>query len=363
MPKILLISFEFPPVVGGAGSVGFDYAQFLHQEGWDVTVLTHFDRRRKEDSFDFSVVQVKSPPKVQPFYFYRNFLRIHKGDVYERIILNDAGACLMASMFFSRDLMAKSLVFLHGTEDEKLFHNKSLMFRMLQIKAKYTRLLQSCVHIIAVSHFLKRKFLAKTSLEFLTSKISVIKNSIRLPGLAKLNPPAELNHQGETVLFSACRLVERKGLGKMLHIFRDILRHDIKFVWYIAGEGPYKSQLIELIEKFHLTGHVKLLGSIPKDDMWDYYAFSDCFWLLTDFEEGLGLVFLESALMGCPVITHKKGGVVEVVNEKTGFLITDDTEAKDIILSRRFHDLDRAEIQQEAEIINQDERSRILQWL
>src|SRR5690606_15328537 len=183
------------------------------------------------------------------------------------------------------------------------------------------RLLERCAQIFAVSDFLKDKFMAKTSLTHLASKISVVRNNVNFPHRSERHPPAEYNHQGQTVLFSACRLVERKGLGKMLYIFRDIVQNDDNFMWYIAGEGPYKNQLLELVEKLNLKNYVKLVGAIEKEDMWSFYTFSDCFWLLTDFEEGLGLVFLESTLMGCPVITYRKGGVVEVVNEKTGYLI------------------------------------------
>lgn len=363
MRQILLISYEFPPVIGGAGSVGYDYAQFLHENDWEVTVLTHFSSNRRPEAFDFRVVQVKSPPKVQPFFFYMKFLQLWKKHSYKRIILNDAGASLMASLFFSKQLMAESLIFLHGSEVEKLYHNRGLMFKILSTQTKYQHLLDNSAHIIAVSHFLKDKFLNRTALQHLTTKIRVIRNAVALPGALSLSPPQEYDPKGRTVLFSACRIVERKGLGKMLHLFRDILHGDDKFVWYIAGEGPYKNELIKLVETLGLKGQVILLGSIPKNRLWSFYAFADCFWLLSDFEEGLGLVFLESALMGCPVVTYRRGGVVEVVNEKTGYLVADDTEAGEIISERRFLRLSRSAIKQEAEIINRDNRSEILPWL
>src|SRR5690606_27410228 len=125
--KILLISFEFPPKIGGAGSVAFEYAKYLSDLGYKVTVVARSDVSRGQ--FDgFRVISVSSPPKVHLWYVFIAFLTEYKKVKYDKIILNDAGASMVASLFFKKKYRRKSIVFIHGSEDKKLINNSSILF-------------------------------------------------------------------------------------------------------------------------------------------------------------------------------------------------------------------------------------------
>jgi spore coat protein SA len=69
-------------------------------------------------------------------------------------------------------------------------------------------------------------------------------------------------------------------------------------------------------------GKVVLTGFVPPDQMPPAYLLGDIFVGPSQIEEGLGLVFLEAAAAGLPVIATRQGGIPEVVQDgKTGLLL------------------------------------------
>jgi glycosyltransferase involved in cell wall biosynthesis len=71
-----------------------------------------------------------------------------------------------------------------------------------------------------------------------------------------------------------------------------------------------------------VPGKVILTGFIPPDAMPRTYLLGDVFVGPSQIEEGLGLVFLEAAAAGLPVIATRRGGIPEVVQDsETGLLL------------------------------------------
>jgi len=76
-------------------------------------------------------------------------------------------------------------------------------------------------------------------------------------------------------------------------------------------------------------GRVVLTGFIPPDHMPKAYLLGDVFVGPSQIEEGLGLVFLEAAAAGLPIIASRMGGIPEVVRDDfNGLLLRqkDDTD-------------------------------------
>ena len=82
-----------------------------------------------------------------------------------------------------------------------------------------------------------------------------------------------------------------------------------------------QTKLEKLIEQLHLTTKVKLMGSQPQKQLWEYMKASDYFVLNTGYE-GLPHLVIEAMQLDLPVITTKIGGNVEVVkNGINGLLV------------------------------------------
>ncbi|MDO8583973.1 MAG: glycosyltransferase family 4 protein [bacterium] len=143
----------------------------------------------------------------------------------------------------------------------------------------------------------------------------------------------------EFILLSVCRLVERKGVDRVIASLAS-LPDNVRLV--IIGDGPDRERLQGLAQS--AGRRVTFLSAIPDEDRDAWYAAADLFVLPArdngDDVEGFGIVYLEAALAGLPIIAGKSGGVPEaVLDGKTGLLVdpTDD-EALTAALQQFIHD-------------------------
>jgi spore coat protein SA len=133
-----------------------------------------------------------------------------------------------------------------------------------------------------------------------------------------------------TVLFAG-KLRESKGVHILLKAMTRVWEIAPQAVLVLVGgteyglnrtmrETPFLALLRRDLE--HAPGKVVLTGFIPPDQMPRAYLLGDVFVGPSQIEEGLGLVFLEAAAAGLPVIATRRGGIPEVVrNEATGLLL------------------------------------------
>lgn len=123
------------------------------------------------------------------------------------------------------------------------------------------------------------------------------------------------------LIISIGRLVPWKGFDTLISIFPEIKKNipDIKLI--IAGSGPDKSRLQELIDEQGLQDDVALTGGLDKDVLLRYIKASDVFVLNTGYE-GFSHQLLEVMDIGIPIVTTDIGGNPEIIeNEKSGLLI------------------------------------------
>lgn len=123
--------------------------------------------------------------------------------------------------------------------------------------------------------------------------------------------------QKAKVIVSIGRLIERKGF----HLLAEAVK-DLPCELYIIGEGPYK-------DKIPQYNNVHLVGYVNDDRKHQYLEACDLFAMLPidlkDDIEGFGIVYLEAALHGKPIIGSNQGGVVCAIDKMPVRYITDGT--------------------------------------
>ncbi len=132
----------------------------------------------------------------------------------------------------------------------------------------------------------------------------------------------------EKIILAVGRLVPRKGFDVLIESMRGI---EARLV--IIGDGPDHARLDSL-----LRDTCCVLRDVSDDERDIWYAAADVFALPVrdekDDAEGFGIVFLEAAMAGLPVVAGRTGGVGEaVVDGKTGVLVdgSDVDQVKDAI--------------------------------
>lgn len=332
--KILIFSHEFPPKIGGAGVVAQEYAHCLSEAGHDVTVLTQ-DRGETLFFESFSIVRVKTISSLW-FFSYRKAVDFN---VFDLIILNDVGATYTAGLFFNEDLLAKSIIVLHGSEPETIFLKPSIKRKLSFFKNSYLRAINKSKNIISVSHFMKMKFIKYTSLEYLKDKIIVLYNFIDHNVFKPNYDPSFRASIGVPeqafLLVSVSRLVFGKGYLEKIKIFDDLISCSGKdFFWVIVGDGSDSEEIKRIVRNKKLEDRIIFLGAVPRHELSKIYSSANFFWLLSNYEESLGLVYIEAQACGCPALGRNASGVREaILHEKTGYLIDDEKEIKKLFLS------------------------------
>lgn len=112
-------------------------------------------------------------------------------------------------------------------------------------------------------------------------------------------PCDDMVNGDNTVLFSACRLVEEKGLLPALRELLPLIKGGKQIKWYIAGDGPLKAEIEGFIEKNSLTNNVILLGF--RQNPYPFIKKAD-YLFLPSLHETFSMVVGEAHALGTPVI-------------------------------------------------------------
>lgn len=122
------------------------------------------------------------------------------------------------------------------------------------------------------------------------------------------------------VFVSAGRLVPWKGFSTLITTASGVL-HNPQALLAIAGDGPQKETLEDVIEKNGLHESVRLLGALTKSELTYWLAAADVFVLNTGYE-GFSHQILEAMQMGLPVLTTSVGGNKELIeNNVSGIAV------------------------------------------
>ncbi len=130
----------------------------------------------------------------------------------------------------------------------------------------------------------------------------------------------------DVLFLSVGRLQRRKGHDTVLRALAS-LRKTVPNVRYaIVGDGPHQSQLQAEAGALGVMDIVHFAGPASENDLPRWYAAADVFVMPNrtdgvDFE-GFGIVFLEAAAAGLPVIGGRSGGAPEAIADSvTGLLV------------------------------------------
>ncbi|HBN76583.1 MAG TPA: hypothetical protein DD473_12355, partial [Planctomycetaceae bacterium] len=92
------------------------------------------------------------------------------------------------------------------------------------------------------------------------------------------------------------------------------------FVLCLAGDGPLRGHVEQMIQRKDLEGIVSLVGSVGHQDLPTWYQAADIT-LLCSHSEGLPNVFRESLACGTPFVSTDVGSISEIANPKYSMLV------------------------------------------
>lgn len=341
--KVLVFSHELPPVGGGAGVVASQHCLELAALGYDVTLLTKNQIAYPKELSNIEIIGVPYIPKVFLFPYCFKLKNIDL-DKFEHIILNDIVAVYIAGMCFAKKDLQKSISFLHGSEIENIYQNQSIYFKLIGFRHFYKKALVGVRKIIAVSQFMRKKFLAGSGLQD-KSKVFVHYSTLG-PNFFPMKNIERGNKKTTSaeIILSVSRIEKGKGFVEMYEVFKKLILLDPSFQWCIVGDGSFKETFENMVQNDEMETYIKFISKVDRRELKRYFETADIFWLLSNYQESFGLVYLEAQSCLCPAIGYRRFGVLEAINHnKTGFLVDKKEECLDIFLQRKYRDLNKAD--------------------
>jgi glycosyltransferase involved in cell wall biosynthesis len=123
---------------------------------------------------------------------------------------------------------------------------------------------------------------------------------------------------GDFVIGTAGRLVEQKAQKDLIAALPIVLRDVPAARVVIAGVGPLEQELRAQAAALGLADRVRLVG--VRSDVVEVMSVFDVF-AFPSIYEGLGVVLLEAAVAGAPIVATRVRGVTDVVDDATALLV------------------------------------------
>lgn len=230
-----------------------------------------------------------------------------------------------------------TVMFAHGEEINRSMPEVPLprrhRFRVRHKRKQLWRAFCNADAIIANSHF-TRGLLTEGGVD--PERVHVIHPGTDAQRFSPGPKPAELARElgveGRKVVLSVGRLSVRKGQDRTIEAWPDVLAKQPDAVYLVAGTGENDATLRSLAERKGVADRVRFLGAITDEMLPDLYRLADVFIMasrqLPDSHdvEGFGIVFLEAAATGVPVVAGRCGGVPDAVEHgETGLLVDGDS--------------------------------------
>lgn len=145
-------------------------------------------------------------------------------------------------------------------------------------------------------------------------RVHVNNNPVHAERLGPGPKPASLVERyglhGRRVLLTLGRMLgngRTKGHDEILAALPRVLERVPNLTWLVVGEGPDAARIQQAVQASGLEDHVVFAGRIPEEEKHAHYLVADAF-ALTSTTEGFGIVFLEAAACGLPVLGSSRDG-------------------------------------------------------
>jgi phosphatidylinositol alpha-1,6-mannosyltransferase len=335
MRKVLLVSEIFPPAIGGSGAL-LD-SVYSRLDDTDVTVLAEGDERRPAERRGRLIVHhvsMQAPDwgLARPACFRRH-LRVAR--VIRR--LTPAGGMVHCGRGLPEGLSARLAQLAGGAPYICWTHGEELGFASTSRELTWLmrRVLADARAVIANSRNSERLLINRWGVA--GSKVHVVHPGVDAerfhPGVNGEAVRARCACEGDVVFVSVGRLQRRKGHDTVIAALAQVRRAVPRVRYLIVGDGAERQALEQQARALGVADITHFAGSPPDSDLPAWYRAGDVFVLPNradgpDFE-GFGIVFLEAAATGLPVVGGRSGGVPETLVEgRTGRLVTGDEPAE-----------------------------------
>lgn len=314
--RILLVTARYVPEIGGTEIHTKELAERLAQRGHQVTVLTtdlYQELPVIETIAGVEVRRVRAWPVDRDYFFAPGIYReISQGDWD---LVHCQGYHTMVApiaMLAARQARLPYIVAFHSGGHSSWLRRalRGPQRQLLRpLLAKATWLVGGSS---AEAHFFQQ------ALRLPPEQFRVIPVVANLPLVVPPDPASD----GRTLITSVGRLERYKGHHRLIEALPLIMQHVPNAHVRIAGDGPYKSALLRLVNELDLTEHVEIKG-IPlahREDMARLMLRAALVVSFSDYESA-GIAVREAIALRRPVLVTDVPGLTELAGTPRLYII------------------------------------------
>lgn len=319
--RILVLSYEYPPVGGGGGRAAMDISEGLASCGHQVLVITSHLKglSRQEEINGVKVVRVVAGRRMafkatvfdMAGYIVSAIWRAiwliprWKPDLIHVHFAVPTGpvAWVLAHLFRLPYVLTAHLGDVPGGVPEKT----EGWFRWVY---PFTPpIWKSAAQVVAVSEFTR-----SLALQHYLVDMRVIPNGVDLQNL----DPGEIIPGKPPQIVFAGRFVPQKNLVHLVCVLAGIT--DLSWKCVIIGDGPQRPDIESEIARQQLDKRIEITGWITPDQVLERYAQSDILFM-PSLSEGFPLTGVQALAMGLAIVASQVGGFLDlVIPGENGFL-------------------------------------------
>ncbi len=319
---VFLITHEFYPVRGGIATFTEEIAKATAGLGYQVEVWAQSAAPEHEKPWPFRLRRLPLKGSHDLWCQVRlawQLIQARRQLRHAIVYLPEPGPMMtmMLLQFFQAFRPRQLVLTFHGSEILKF--SRSPVRRWLA-----RRLIGHAARVSTLSNYTQELLLA--SFPEAADKIFLTPGALRTDFV--VIPPKPVRRRDKLVVLTVGRLHPRKGQLLTLRALQALAPEvRARLEYWIVGRESHSSYA-EMLRAAAAEADfpVRFLGNLPDDELAEIYERSDIFAMtsvnLGHSIEGFGLVYLEAAAHGLPVVAHDVGGVAEAVNDGvTGLLV------------------------------------------
>jgi len=324
--RIVILTQDFPPCVGGTAEFVHQLASALHRHGSEVSVLAPGPRNGTDENQSYRVERYSRPRRFAAIGTAQAFSRAVRRYRPEIVFLGHLMTTHALSPLLCRRLLGLPYVILiHGT-DLRYCLTRSTVDALIG-----RRILFSALSVMVNSDHTRNRLL---SCGYPAERVSVVHPGVDAALFNQQVDPGEVRRKqkldGRPIVITVSRLAQRKGHAAVIRALPAVMEKIGPVVYVIVGRGPEEGRLRALVRECGLDAHVRFVGYVGRGELPAYYRAADLFVMPAEElgpedsgdVEGFGIAFCEAASCGLPAIGSRTGGIPEaVIDGVTGILV------------------------------------------
>lgn len=314
--SVQILTTDFPPLTGGIAVFATNIARALNTANVDAWVVTSAPG---DSEVDASVEVHRKPAggvraTLALISVARHIARRRRPDVNLAMTWKHDG---IAAYLLRRSSGVPYIIVVHGSEILR-FRDRSILSRVMK------RVLGNASVIVANSNYTKSLVVAAGIPD---AKVVVVHPFIELPTpLTATDSFTGLPLDGKLVLFTAARLVPRKGHARVIDALARLKDEHPDVVYVMTGRGDHRQVLEDRVRSLGVADRVFMTAEVSDDVLRALFDRADIYVSAAEEDpedvEGFGIALIEAAAHRKPVVAGRCGGSVEAVrDEETGFLV------------------------------------------